>query len=61
MISVGSRNKFGHPSKETIERLFAEGSRVIRTDRYGAIIFESDGYFWKNIGRDSYRKTSIYE
>ena len=54
-ISVGAKNKFGHPSTKTIDRLRAEGTRIIRTDRNGAIIFESDGSSWKNIGRDSYR------
>lgn len=58
VISVGAKNKFGHPSKGTSDKLLEEGSRVLRTDRNGAIMFESEGLFWKNIERESYRKTS---
>jgi competence protein ComEC len=46
LVSVGAKNKFGHPSQETIARLIRFGSRVQRTDREGAIVYESDGNFW---------------
>jgi competence protein ComEC len=43
VISVGARNKFGHPSQETLERLSSYGIKVFRTDLSGAVIFKSDG------------------
>ncbi len=43
VISVGERNKFGHPSKEVTEGLTALGISVLRTDRDGAVIVSSDG------------------
>jgi competence protein ComEC len=43
VISVGPRNPFGHPAPETLGRLAAVGARVYRTDRDGAVIFETDG------------------
>lgn len=43
VISVGSRNSYGHPSPETLARLAAVGARIYRTDRDGAVLFETDG------------------
>ncbi len=43
-ISVGASNTFGHPSAEVLERLSAEGARVFRTDRDGAITALTDGH-----------------
>ena len=42
-ISVGARNGYGHPAPDTLARLAAIGARVLRTDRDGAVIFETDG------------------
>lgn len=38
-ISVGENNKYGHPNKETTERLEKIGAKVLRTDELGAILF----------------------
>lgn len=38
IISCGLDNSYGHPHKETLERLEAVGSKVIRTDESGAIM-----------------------
>ena len=38
LISCGRRNRYGHPHEETIERLEAAGSRILRTDEHGAIM-----------------------
>jgi competence protein ComEC len=43
VISVGADNPFGHPGKETLERLQRAGAHILRTDQDGAIVFESDG------------------
>jgi competence protein ComEC len=43
VISVGAKNKFGHPSPETLRRLENYGAKVLRTDLGGAVIFRSDG------------------
>ena len=40
VISVGSHNRFGHPTAAALERLHAAGARVLRTDQSGALWFE---------------------
>ena len=42
-ISCGRHNHFGHPGAETMARLTSHGIRIFRTDKDGAIVFESDG------------------
>ena len=42
-ISVGENNPFGHPNPDVLDRLVADGARVLRTDRDGAITAVSDG------------------
>ncbi len=43
IISAGILNKFNHPSPEIVRRLEDFNSEIYRTDKYGALIFESDG------------------
>lgn len=43
IISAGIDNNFGHPHPETLERLAAIGTTVLRTDELGTIEFISDG------------------
>jgi competence protein ComEC len=43
VISVGARNVYGHPDPGVLARLDAAGARVLRTDRDGAVVFETDG------------------
>jgi competence protein ComEC len=43
VISVGARNRYGHPAPEVVARLEARGIPVYRTDRQGTITFSSDG------------------
>ncbi len=38
-ISVGAGNPYGHPARETLERLAAQGCTVSRTDIDGTLIF----------------------
>lgn len=40
VISVGSRNTYGHPTLETLERLQQIGAQVQRTDKEGTIVIE---------------------
>jgi competence protein ComEC len=42
-ISVGARNSYGHPDAGVLGRLAAGGAQIYRTDRDGALIFETDG------------------
>jgi competence protein ComEC len=42
-ISVGARNPYRHPDPATLARLEATGARIVRTDRDGAVLFETDG------------------
>jgi competence protein ComEC len=43
VISVGRRNRFGHPNRQTLAALAACGARVWRTDRDGAVAATTDG------------------
>lgn len=42
-VSCGMRNRFGHPHAAALQRLHEAGTRVLRTDLVGAIIWCSDG------------------
>ena len=39
VISVGARNRYGHPAPETLGRLRTHGVTVLRTDERGTITF----------------------
>lgn len=43
VISVGRENGYGHPHRETLNRLEAVGAKVLRTDEKGTIVMKSDG------------------
>lgn len=43
VISVGKDNDYGHPHKETIDRLNEKGIIVYRTDEKGTVVATSDG------------------
>jgi competence protein ComEC len=43
VISVGEKNRYGHPGKEVITRLEDHGTRIFRTDENGAILFKFKG------------------
>src|SRR5258705_14848 len=39
VISVGAKNRYGHPAPETLARLRGHGVTVLRTDQRGTITF----------------------
>ena len=41
VISVGARNRYGHPAPEVLARLRAHGISVFRTDKLGTITFSA--------------------
>ncbi len=43
VIECSNDNSYGHPHKETLERLNNVGASILRTDKMGDITFESDG------------------
>ncbi len=43
IISSGVRNRFGHPREETLDTLARAGAIALRTDRGGAVVWETDG------------------
>lgn len=40
IISVGTNNRFGHPSPETLDRMTAAGMTLFRTDLHGNILIQ---------------------
>lgn len=54
LISCGEDNRYGHPHRETLERIEDVGSAVLTTPENGAITIRSDGKSWSVTG---YRKT----
>lgn len=48
VISVGRKNRYGHPRQEVIDRIFAAGISLFRTDTDGDVELMSDGV---HIGR----------
>ncbi len=38
VVSCGVGNRFGHPAPEVVERLSADGRRVLRTDQVGSVV-----------------------
>lgn len=43
VISCGTDNSYGHPHKETMEKLDASGISIYRTDEQGTLVATSDG------------------
>jgi competence protein ComEC len=47
VISVGAKNRYGHPTKTTLNLLQTMGVRTLRTDQNGDIEIISDAKEWK--------------
>jgi competence protein ComEC len=43
VVSVGTRNRYRHPSRETMQELALRDVVTLRTDTEGAVILETDG------------------
>ena len=43
VISVGADNRYGHPARETLERLAAAGTEIYRTDLQGTVLIRATG------------------
>ncbi|KKU51844.1 MAG: hypothetical protein A3H69_05925 [Candidatus Sungbacteria bacterium RIFCSPLOWO2_02_FULL_47_9] len=43
VISVGRKNRYGHPHQDVLDRLYSFGINVFRTDQDGDVIFKSTG------------------
>lgn len=48
VIEVG-KNSYGHPADEVVKRLEGIGAKVLRTDRDGDVVVETDGKEWEVI------------
>jgi competence protein ComEC len=42
IFTVGYRNRFGHPRPEVVARYAQLGSRILRSDRHGALLLDID-------------------
>lgn len=42
LISCGYNNRYGHPHTEVLQGLAQEGTKVLRTDEMGAVVFGGD-------------------
>ena len=58
IISVGSDNDFGHPTKKVLSRLKSVDSKIYRTDQLGNIIISSDG---NNMSVECDNKKTIFD
>ena len=43
LVSVGTGNRYGHPSQDVLEALESRGVQVLRTDDVGTIVVSADG------------------
>jgi len=43
LISVGAKNTYGHPTRDTLNRLDTVGAKILRTDLLGTIHLITDG------------------
>ncbi|MCX6357747.1 MAG: ComEC/Rec2 family competence protein [Candidatus Aureabacteria bacterium] len=56
VVSVGARNRFGHPAAGTVARLRERGVAIFRTDLHGAVTIVTDG---SRVSLNGYRGASV--
>lgn len=49
LISAGIKNSYGHPAGDILNRIEKYSSVILRTDKEGAVILQSDGFSFKKI------------
>lgn len=49
VISVGEKNRYGHPTEDILDMLNQKKVKVLRTDEIGDVVVESDGVSWEQI------------
>jgi competence protein ComEC len=49
VISVGERNRYGHPDSSKIQFMLSTGAEVHRTDEHQALRLRSDGTHWEQV------------
>jgi competence protein ComEC len=42
LISLGEKNRYGHPHQEVLDVLLSAGVRILRTDQEGTVVFKCD-------------------
>ncbi|MGY3710347.1 ComEC/Rec2 family competence protein [Lactococcus lactis subsp. lactis] len=47
LISVGEKNRYGHPNQETLETLKKNQIRILRTDQKGALKLMQINQQWR--------------
>jgi competence protein ComEC len=53
VVSVGEKNRFGHPAKPTLQKLEHFNIKILRTDTDGRIEIVSDGMkFWTKVEKE---------
>ena len=46
LISAGKGNRFGLPSRQTVDLLYSKGIQMLRTDKDGTVELVTDGINW---------------
>src|SRR6185503_8241548 len=44
LVSIGANNSYGHPSQSVLISLTERGAQVLRTDRMGTVVVQTDGH-----------------
>jgi competence protein ComEC len=58
LLSVGARNRFGHPNADVVRRFAKRGVRLYRTDQDGAVTVSTDGRtVWVSTFRSGFRES----
>lgn len=59
VISVGRKNRYGHPAPETLRRLAAHGAHLWRTDLDGGVDVVTDGHTMNICARRGCERTAV--